>query len=178
MNDNQNINQNELTSGEKKGKHRFKYSGLLNNAKPSDIKNIDCLKILYFICYLQNWGTYKSYEPSDFYNWFLENRPDFIERLNGFLEDDKNKQNVYIAFYQVLKLVNSADGYQKKYYYTEFIDDLEMLLGFTVKGTYYNFFTPSIYDKEAEQEAALILYDLERAREDKNYKSKLFKLEA
>lgn len=175
MNDNQN---NEKTSGQKKSEHRREALKRLNEKAKVDFRNIDCLKILHFICYLQNWGTYKSYQPSDFHNWFLENRPDFIERLNRFLEDDKNKQSVYIAFQRVIKLVNSADGYQKKYYYTEFIDDLNMLLGFTVDEKYKNFFEPSIYDKEAEQEAALIRYDLERMRVDKNYKSKLFKLEA
>lgn len=175
MNDNQN---NEKTSGQKKSEHRREALKRLNEKADVNFKNIDCLKILHFICYLQNWGTYKNYDAQDFYNWFFTNRRDLIDKLNEFLDTEINRRQVKFAFQQVMKLVNNADGFQKKYYYTEFIDDLEMLLGFTVKGTYYNFFYPNIYGKEAEQEEALIRYDLERAREDKNYKSKLFKLEA
>lgn len=176
MNDNQN---NEKTSGQKKSEHRKEALNHLNEINNRNSYNsINAIIIFRFICYLQNWGTYKNYDAQDFYNWFFTNRRDLIDKLNEFLESEINRQQVKFAFQQVMKLVNNADGYQKKYYYTEFIDDLNMLLGFTVKEKYYNFFYPNIYGKEAEQEEALILYDLERAREDKNYKSKIFKLEA
>ena len=67
------------------------------------------------------------------------------------METEINRRQIKYAFQNVIKLVEATDGFQKKYYYSEFIDDLNMALGFTVKTQFYNFFYPNIYCKKAEE---------------------------
>ena len=167
-----NDNQNEQTSGEKKSRHRYKYMELLNGVNKLHYNSINAMIVFRFICYLQNWGTYKNYDAEDFYYWFLKNRKDLIDKLNEFLETEINRQQVKFAFQQVMKLIENTDGYQKKYYYSEFIDDLNMLLGFTTKTQFFNLFYPNVYSKEASEYSSIFRYEFERAKTDKNYKMK------
>lgn len=164
MNDNQ--------SGEKKSGHRYKYMELLNGVNKLHYNSINAMIVFRFICYLQNWGTYKNYDAEDFYYWFLKNRKELVDKLNEFLETEINRQQVKFAFQQVMKLIENTDGYQKKYYYSEFIDDLNMILGFTVKTQFFNLFYPNVYGKEASEYSSIFRYEFERAKTDKNYKMK------
>ena len=102
----------------------------------------------------------------------MKNRKDLIDKLNEFLETEINRQQVKFAFQQVMKLIENTDGYQKKYYYSEFIDDLNMLLGFTTKTQFFNLFYANVYSKEASEYSSIFRYEFERAKTDKNYKMK------
>ena len=102
----------------------------------------------------------------------MKNRKDLIDKLNEFLETEINRQQVKFAFQQVMKLIENTDGYQKKYYYSEFIDDLNMLLGFTTKKQFFNLFYANVYSKEASEYSSIFRYEFERAKTDKNYKMK------
>ena len=182
------INKNNLTEEQRaeldevmrtnKSAHRSEYLELLSRLNQNHYNSITAIIIFRFICYLQNWGTYKKYDADSFYYWFFNNRKDLIDKLNEYLETEINRQQIKYAFQNVMRLVMTTDNFQKKYYYSEFIDDLNMALGFTVKGRFYNFFYPSIYGKEAEEELAIIQYDLERYKSDKNYKSQILKIGA
>lgn len=161
-----------------KGEHRNEYINLLRRVNQNHYNSITAIIIFRFICYLQNWGTYKKYDAENYYYWFFNNRKDLIDKLNEFLETEINRRQIKYAFQNVIKLVEATDGFQKKYYYSEFIDDLNMALGFTVKTQFYNFFYPNIYCKKAEEYSVSMQYDFERMKSDKNYKSQIFKMEA
>lgn len=173
-------NQNNLTEEQraelyqkklaKKGAHRNECKKSLDNINQNHYNSINAIIVFRFICFLKNWGTYTNDEPQDFYSYFLKNRKDLIDKLDKFLETEINRQQVKFAFQQAMKLIEKSDGYREQDYYLGFIDDLNMLLGFTTKTPFLNLFYPNIYSKEA--------YEFERAKTDKNYKSKILKIGA
>lgn len=181
-------NQNNLTEEQraelyqkklaKKGAHRNEYKNLLDSINQNHYNSINAIIVFRFICYLKNWGTYTKNETQNFYDWFLKNRKDLIDKLDEFLETEINRQQVKFAFQQVMKLIEKADGYQEKDYYLEFIDDLNMLLCFTTKTPFFNLFYPNVYSKEAYEYTSVFRYEFERAKTDKNYKSKVLKIGA
>lgn len=178
----QKYNQNNLTEEQRaelyqkklanKGTHRNKYKNLLDGMKQIDYKSINDMIVFRFICFLENWGIYTKHEPKDFYSYFLKNRKSLIDKLDEFLENEKNQQRVKFAFQEAMKLVEKTNDFQEKDYYLNFIDDLNMLLGFTVKTPFFNLFEPNIYSKEASEYSSIFRYEFERAKTDKNYKMK------
>lgn len=153
------INWEELR--QRKLEHRSEYYNLLIRTVSNNYKSLNTLLIFRFICNLQNWGTYKKYDASEYYYWWFNNRKDFVDKLNEYLEDEKNQQNIYFGMKTVMKQIEATNTIEQKYFYSEFIDDLEMLLGYKVKMPFFNFLYPNIYSKEAEQETAIFLYQLE-----------------
>lgn len=153
------INWEELR--QRKLEHRSEYYDRLKNINTNNYKNLNTILIFRFICNLQNWGIYKKYDAESFYYWFVKNRSDFVERLNQYLEDDLNKQAVKIAMNTIMKQIEATNTIEQKYFYSEFLDDFEMVLGFKVKEQFNNFIPPSVFSKEAEQETAIFLYKLE-----------------
>lgn len=178
MNDNKNILTEEQRAElyqkkiAKKGVHRNYYKKLLDSINQNNYNSINAIIVFRFICFLKNWGTYTKNEPKNFYDWFLKNRKDLIDKLDKFLENEKNRQRVKFAFQEAIKLIEKAEGFQEKDYYLEFIDDLNMLLGFTTKTQFFNLFYPNVYGKEASEYSSIFRYEFERAKTDKNYKMK------
>ena len=181
MNDKQD-KQNNLTEEQKaelyqkkiinRGSHRNQYKNLLDGVKQTKNKNINSMIVFRFICLLKNWGIYTKQEPEDFYSYFVKNRKSLIDKLDEFLKSEENKQRVKFAFQVSIKLIENSDGFQEKDYYLDFIDDLNMLLGFTTKTPFFNLFNPNIYSKEAYEYTSIFRYEFERAKSDKNYKMK------
>ena len=184
----QKYNQNNLTEEQraelyqkkliKKGEHRNEYKNLLDSINQNHYNSINAITVFRFICFLKNWGTYTENEPKNFYDWFLKNRKSLIDKLDEFLKSEENQQRVKFAFQVSIKLIEKSDGFQEKDYYLDFIDDLNMLLGFTTKTPFFNLFNPNIYSKEAYEYTLVFRYEFESAKTDKNYKSKILKIGA
>lgn len=158
MSDNQ---QESKSKRQLKIEHRNEYYNLLIRIVSNNYKNLNTLLIFRFICNLQNWGVYKRYDASEFYYWYFHNRKDLIEKLNEYLEEEKHQQNIYFGMKTVIKQIEATKTFEAKYFYSEFIDDLEMLLGYKVKMPFFNFLYPNIFIKEAEEKTAIFLYKLE-----------------
>ncbi len=173
-----NYNENELENEHLiiKKSHRIDYMARLEDRYEQFNKanhNINAMSILYFICDLQNWGLYKRYEPIQFNSWFQYNQKDFYERLKEYANN--NKQAIKDAIQVCMFQVRQSNSLNKNFYYSEFLDDLYSILGFTIKPKIYNFFTPSAYSKEGQQNGAMVFYQVERMMTDFEYREKVFK---
>lgn len=135
--------------------------------------NINPPNLLYFVCELQNWGLFKQYDTVQFADWFRYNKTDFYERLQTYIAN--NKQAVRDAVQNCMFLVNNNNDLRVKTYYADFLDDLYSLTGFTIKPRLYNFFAPSVQSRDGERLGSIIVYQVERMKNDFEYRAKVFK---
>ena len=170
--ENQNLT-NELDI--KKQAHRDDALRYLKGIERNHYNSVSSHVVMRFICFLQNWCIYKNYDADNFYFWFWNNQDDFIERLNAFLETETNRQNIKYAFGQVLKAIETAQNLKKQYFYSEFLDDLNMILGYTTKNKYYNFLHPNLDSKEGKLHVDKFAYMIDRMQVDTEYRKKVSK---
>lgn len=170
--ENQNLT-NELDR--KKRQHRDNALQLLKGIERNHYNSINSQIVMRFTCFLQNWCIYKNYDVNEFYLWFWNNQNDFIERLNAFLEIEENRRSVKLAFSEIMKAIETAKNLKKQYFYSEFLDDLNMALGYTIKTKYYNFLYPNWSSEGGEQEVAKFSYMVDRMQDDAEYRKKVQK---
>lgn len=105
--------------------------------------------IIRFTCYLQNWGMYTSYDESAFNKSFMEGERHLIDILNELLDNPKIKEKIFEAMKFIVRTCYTEQRGEKRYYHSDFIEDLKMLCNLIKENKFYNFIEPNIYSEEA-----------------------------
>lgn len=132
-----------------RGGHRNHYLNRLNAIAKKVAGSINPNDIPRFICNLQNWGMFTNYEEDVFIRGFNKYEDELMKRLNEHWELPMRKL-IQDGMLSVVAIINHCNDYQKRYYHSEFIDDLKRLMGIMVENEFYNFLTSkNIYSEEA-----------------------------
>lgn len=155
------INENRANAHEQ----LFRFNENLN------YRNIDNFKVFHFFQLLQNWCMGWNYSASGCREYFENNQKEFYKRLSEWLADDKNKHQVKVAFNGIISLIKECDTYERRFFYSEFLDDLYILTGMmrAPEPIFYNFFRPSYYSEDGYKQGIRILRDAERISEESGY---------
>lgn len=105
--------------------------------------------IIRFTCYLQNWGMYTTYDDSAYNGAFMSMEKPLLDMLMLIFDNPKIKGKVFEAMRFIIVLCSNEHEAGKRYYHSDFIEDLKMMAGLIKENKFYNFIEPNIYSKEA-----------------------------
>lgn len=148
---------------ERRAEHRQRFSINIIAEGRIGLQGIEADRLIKFVCHLENWGRYTNNEPEKYLYGFILNNRNFFDRLVAFLEDDRNKQLVMEGIANVIHRVRNTDSYEKRFYYAEFLEDLEVLAKIKVKWHDFNYIPKAIYSRP---DAPVIEYVPDVVKED------------